>query len=338
MAEPPVRVLYIAGAGRSGSTLLECLLNELPGVCAAGEVTHVWDRGFRKNELCGCGTPFHDCGFWRDVRRVAFGGSDVDVAAAAELRSSLCRLYNIPRLLAPAAARGRRFRARLSRYGDLLTRLYRAVAVVSGARVVVDSSKYPPEAFLLAGMGNIDLSILHVVRHSNAVAYAWQKWKERPDVHWTTAYMARYPFLKTAMAWNVFNALIESLGRRGVPYQRARYEDLVADPRAVVLEAARFLGIEPGALSGVREGAVVLGGNHTASGNPVRLRTGTLPLTLDTEWSERAPRHQRFLVNVLTSPLLRRYGYRWRDAGPGTHGRSPVDAARSGRAEPSVSA
>jgi len=35
-----VRVVYLGGLGRSGSTLLERLLGELPGVCPAGEVVH----------------------------------------------------------------------------------------------------------------------------------------------------------------------------------------------------------------------------------------------------------------------------------------------------------
>ena len=32
-AEDPVKVLYIAGVGRSGSTLLERMLGAVPGVC-----------------------------------------------------------------------------------------------------------------------------------------------------------------------------------------------------------------------------------------------------------------------------------------------------------------
>lgn len=308
MAERRVRVLYIAGAGRSGSTLLECILNELPGVCAAGEVTHIWDRAFRQNQLCGCGRPFRECGFWRDVRRAAFGNEHVDHAAALALRASLCRLHNVPRFLVPAL-RGRRFAARLAHYGDLLRRLYRGISSVSGADVVIDSSKYPAEAFLLGAVEGIDLAVVHMVRHSNAVAYAWQKWKVRPDVHWTTAYMARYPFLKTAVGWNVFNLLIGGLSRLGVPYRRIRYEDLVADPRGAVQAVTGLLGVEPGELPGVRAGEVVLRGNHTASGNPVRLTVGPLALALDSEWRERTPRHQRLLVNLLTFPLLKKYGY-----------------------------
>ena len=49
------RVLYIGGLGRSGTTLLERILGELPGACALGEVVHLWDRDVRADERCACG-------------------------------------------------------------------------------------------------------------------------------------------------------------------------------------------------------------------------------------------------------------------------------------------
>ena len=59
-----------------GPRLLERALGELPGVLSIGETVHLWDRGLRDNELCGCGQPFSSCPFWRSVGDVAFGGWD----------------------------------------------------------------------------------------------------------------------------------------------------------------------------------------------------------------------------------------------------------------------
>jgi hypothetical protein len=309
-APPPFTLAYVAGAGRSGSTLLERLLGQIPGVCAAGEITLSWVRGFRENQLCGCGTPFRECAFWREVTRLAFGGMEAfDPEPALALRDALCRMHHIPRFASPAL-RSRAFQDRLTRYGEILRRLYHAIHQVSGARVIVDSSKYPPEAWLLRALPGLRLSVIHLVRHSNAVAYAWQKRLVRPDVHWTTAYMPRYPFLKTTIAWNVFNVVIELLGRRGVPSFRVRYEDLVARPGEIVAGAARFLGLDPAGTPFIRGNAADFTPNHTASGNPVRFATGAVALRLDREWEGAAPAVQRAIVTALTFPLLRRYGYR----------------------------
>ena len=51
--QPPQRVLFTGGLGRSGSTLIEKLLNELPPTFSVGETIHLWERGIRDAERCG---------------------------------------------------------------------------------------------------------------------------------------------------------------------------------------------------------------------------------------------------------------------------------------------
>ena len=98
------RVLYIGGWGRSGSTLAERLLGEMPEIVGAGEVTHLWQRGLIDNELCACGTPFRDCPFWTAVGDRAFGGWDT-VDAAVDHRAEASRRPDPVRAAARAADR-----------------------------------------------------------------------------------------------------------------------------------------------------------------------------------------------------------------------------------------
>src|SRR5689334_21837129 len=101
-----VRVIYFGGLGRSGSTLAERLLGELPGVCTAGEVVHMWERGIARHERCGCDEPFPSCPFWRKVGGVAFDGWDkVDPGHVTALRRTVDRSRFIPLLAAPALQR-----------------------------------------------------------------------------------------------------------------------------------------------------------------------------------------------------------------------------------------
>ena len=69
------RVLYLGGLGRSGTTLVERLLGELPSVCALGEVVHLWQRDVLNDERCGCGAKFSACTFWKRVGEQAFDES-----------------------------------------------------------------------------------------------------------------------------------------------------------------------------------------------------------------------------------------------------------------------
>ncbi len=78
------RVLFLGGLGRSGTTLLERILGELPGVTPLGEVVHLWQRGIRADEKCGCGVRFAACPFWQRVGEHAFGGYRAPVSTSSE--------------------------------------------------------------------------------------------------------------------------------------------------------------------------------------------------------------------------------------------------------------
>ena len=173
-AEGGVRVLYVAGWGRSGSTLLDRLLGQVPGVFSAGELRDIWQRGVMENRLCGCGAAFHDCEVWRKVGEVAFGGwSELDVDDAQALRLRLDRPWSPPRVL------GSRLTPELDedveRYVGYLQRLYGAIAQVTDARLIVDSSKIPTYAMLLRRVPGMDLRALHLVRDPRGVVHSWQK-------------------------------------------------------------------------------------------------------------------------------------------------------------------
>ena len=110
-----VKVLFIAGPGRSGSTLLDMLLGQINGCYSTGELRFIWSRGFEQNQLCGCGKPFRECEFWTEVVKEAFGGfEDIDYARIEELREPVEHLVskglsiNIdPKLLTPYEEIGR---------------------------------------------------------------------------------------------------------------------------------------------------------------------------------------------------------------------------------------
>ena len=65
--ERPIKLVYIAGYPRSGSTLLLRLLGAAPGYFAIGELHEVWLRSFIEDQLCGCGRSFSECDFWEQV-------------------------------------------------------------------------------------------------------------------------------------------------------------------------------------------------------------------------------------------------------------------------------
>jgi hypothetical protein len=297
------RVLYLGGLGRSGTTLVERLLGELPSVCALGEIVHLWQRDILDDERCGCGARFSACTFWKRVGERAFGGwSTVDVARVHALRDAVERTRHIPRLAKPSPE--------VLEYASFYTRVYRAAAEVSGAAVVVDSSKHSALAHVLRWAGNIDLRVVHVVRDARGVAYSWTKTVSRPETDGTDE-MTRYSPSRSALLWNAHNAAFGLLARRGVPVHRVRYEQFLADPRAALTDLAAYAGVPvAGAdLKFVGDGHADLGVGHSAAGNPMRFTVGRLALRRDDAWTVALPPRQRRLVGAVCAPMLRAYGY-----------------------------
>jgi hypothetical protein len=310
MGSPPV--VYIAGAGRSGSTLLARLLAERSGYVAVGELRYVWERGVRDNHLCECGDPFRQCAFWRDVMAEAVGGMDaVTPDGFMAYIAGVDRIRHVPALYA-GGLRSAAFEGRLVVVGDLLRSLYDAILRVSGGRVVVDSSKDPSYAFVLAAIGSIDLGIVHLVRDSRAVAHSWTRAKRRPEIHWQAQDMERRGPVEASTQWVVNNALVDVLQRRQPGFVRMRYEDLVEDPAAHVELVAALHAAEPDP-AGVPPGPRFA---HSISGNPMRFEAGALRVLADDEWTLAMPARDRRIVTWATAPLLARYGYLPRRTSP----------------------
>jgi hypothetical protein len=303
------RLVFVGGMGRSGSTLIERLLGELPGFCSVGEVVHLWRRGLVENERCGCGLPFADCGFWGEVGARAFGGwGRLDARRVLRLKDSVDRTRFLPALLngpgeGALAVRG-------EQYTELYHRLYSAVAEVSGARVIVDASKHASLAACLRWRYGARMRLLHVVRDPRAVAHSWGKRVTRPDASPGSSEpeMARYSAGRSALQWMTQNSSLDALARLGTPTLRVRYEDFVADPEAEFGRICDFAG-HTGVPLALGEGGVELSEGHAVSGNPMRFRPGPVGVRADQGWRDGLAPWRRHLVTMVTTPTRGRYGY-----------------------------
>ena len=303
-----IPVIFIAGAGRSGSTLLDRLLGQSEQLASLGELRHLWVRGLRENQLCGCGSPFSECVFWRAAMEEAFGcRANIKLTEIIRLQKTVDQLANVPTLLGllrPAPA----YRVALHDYSKILAKLYGAIAALT-KRTIIDSSKDPSHGLLLAKLPALEMDVIHLIRDSRAVAFSLQRSKERPEIYWRKELMPKLSPLRSAARWSVVNAFSECLANKAKRSFRVIYEDLVSSPRQLMARLAEHLNI-PDLASKVRpDGTVSLGLAHTVSGNPMRFVQGDIRLACDDEWERRMPLISRASVTAATWLQLRRYGY-----------------------------
>ena len=333
------RVVFIAGDGRSGGTLLGQILDGLSDSVYVGELKNIWHESFEQNEPCGCGERFRHCEFWRAVVEKTFGSFErLDLRAMLRMHMSVARERYIPMLMLLNRVPAELFGSKLPRaYEDVLSRLYGAIREVAGKSVVVDSSREVSQALVLARIPSIDLKVLHLVRDSRAVAFSNSR--RKPQFGDDIASPVRKPMLSFERKqetpfgrgwhprgccpgeglwqarWSGLGAMrrlqaIPHLRRRSkIPYARLLYEDLVRDPREAIVRALDQLELGRPDLSMIQGTYVKLGVNHAISGNPVKFNSGGVDLRIDDEWRAAMRERDRRTVTLLTSPLMRRYGY-----------------------------
>lgn len=303
-----LKVLYIAGNGRSGSTLLDIILGQVPGFFPVGEVRNVWDYGVVENRPCGCGRAFDECETWGRILKAGFGADAPDPAAVAAWRERFAQTKRLLPMLANPGRYDRRADADLDAYLRVLERLYHSVARETGSRVVVDSSKWPTYAFLLDRIPGIDLHVLHLVRDPRACAFSWTRRKEGEPGRLLDQQGSVY----TTAYWVVWNPVIRHLWkRRRGRYRFLRYEDFVRAPRETAARILEFVGEDPAANPFTDDVTVNISPTHTIEGNFTRFLEGDVKIRADHEWRDRMPAGNRLLVTAMTWPFLWKYGY-WR--------------------------
>ena len=309
-ASRPVKVIYVAGLGRSGSTLLTRLMGQVEGVCAVGEAHHLWRTGAPRaatDELCGCGRTYAECGFWPARLREVFDG-DTPLATMESLADRVARIRRIPNLLRGGDAE---FERALADYGAVWRRLYGGLAAATGAEVIFDASKDLGPLYFLHRVAGVHVALVHLVRDPRAVAYSWSRRKLRPEFVGREVWMNTHGPIDAAWRWLYSNRLAERAQRLFPDNLTLRYEDFVAEPRATLAEICALAGVDGADLGFIDGDRVTLRRtNCTLSGNPMRFDEGTLTVRPDTRWQTDYGRAPRALVSALTWPRRWRYGYR----------------------------
>jgi len=206
------KVLYVMGAGRSGSTILGVALGNCGNVFFAGEL----DRWLARSGVPRDGPE--RTRFWNIVRE--------DVDDAAELFGG--KTTSLERSSALLDIRKWPLRRRLrQRYRRVSEALYVAIGRATGVTHIVDTSHYPLRARELRALQGIDLSLLFLVRDPQRGVASLG----REDVPERTFGVVRAnAYLWLTYVLSVFVFLRHPRERRLF----VRHEDFVADPEGVL--------------------------------------------------------------------------------------------------------
>jgi len=307
-----IQVNYVLGLGRSGSTVIGRAMAEVLGAVPGDEVMAVWQRGVLEDRVCSCGVPFSLCVHWRSV--VATAPSWFEPETAQRVVGEIHRVMGVlgpVRVLTPGG-RASLVSSIPDFWFDAVGALYRGIASVGGSTTIVDTSKAPVLAWLLAHVPGVRVSTVLVVRDPRDVARSWSRPPALPEgAHELPALV---PW-KTAIVWLLCNAASErvhvALGGSSAVRTPIRLEDFTADPRRAINAMARSFGAEGFAIP---DPLLIPTVSHTMSGHPSVRFAGAAVAVHETPPRPAAWRGaSTAVVSLVDAPLMRRYGYRLGD-------------------------
>jgi hypothetical protein len=306
MNDEKLKLLYIASNGRSGSTLLEMLLNVSPHLWTLGEF-HVLPWELRRDHPCGCGTSVVNCGLWgpiiKEHENILVHGSITHFRRVHNADRAL-RLAELPAFLSSRLHLSGAKSEEIHRYAEdnrIILDAVRCRAKELGKPSVtwlVDSSKSPYRLRWLAASHQFELKVIHLVKDPRAFAYSMAK-----D---SSGVMKAYRVVRAATRWQVENRLFDALSRqylRSDQFVRLRYEQLAEGTEETLQQLAEWLRIP--SWSGASER--FRGMNHGIAGNPARFESRGIKL--DERWRRELPVNLQRLAFRCGWQLTARYGY-----------------------------
>lgn len=259
------KVLYVAGYGRSGSTVLDVVLGSHTEITGLGELSLIRDELTAEGRRCACGELYGDCQLWGPMARGIEDDPDVESIRRVEKRSRVLRL-----LLGWLPKSDR------TAYRDYHTRLWNHLERhAPEGRLLVDSSKsarYTLGRFLaLRKICGDDVRVVHLVRSGSSVMESvvlrGSNWAQEG---YTKA--PRLPGLRALVGWTSTNIWVSVLGRLlgSERYLMLRFEDLLKDPSGQLERIGAFAGFDPGCLLARLENGARFETDHQMGGNRVR--------------------------------------------------------------------
>lgn len=262
----PYRIVYIAGAGRSGSTLLGRLLGGHPHAFFPGELKvfsptkKLRGKPTRENRRCGCGVnASNECRFWEDVTTYLKHNHQLGLWTNLEVHNgdtSTFRFHNLA--------------------------LYDAIHAISKAPFIIDSSKSHNRLEKLLASQLFDIRVIYLQRNPYGVVYSNLK-LGRDLRYYSRHYAQNYYYTRKLL--------------KGHDHHYVRYEKLVENPGKALKDIMSWLGLsyDPAQLNW--KNSIF----HIIAGNKPRM-INDQPISPDNSWREQLTIREKIHISRRSLP------------------------------------
>lgn len=219
-----VNIHYIAGYVRSGSTIMDILLGNMPGHFSLGELSFLPTNGLRDNEFCSCGSRVQECEFWKPISLEWEQQRTLSLSDYNSYYKGLMGNKNAIKLFYKLSFPDKQFNIFL----EDTALLYRVIQKHLPGQVLIESSKLPFRILLLKRMG-FDVKIIHLVRRLSGVLDSTKKTIEKNPELGVEKDLEPRGTAFVIFTW-LFTNIQVVLFSKGVQRKKVTYEQLIGQP------------------------------------------------------------------------------------------------------------
>jgi hypothetical protein len=277
MNNKTIPLLYLLGAGRSGTTLIATVLGNQPKIQAVGEM-HQFQEHLLNNKNCSCGELLEDCVFWEPILNyLDLNLIDLQRNSQKEKHSNILKL-----MLTRRADK---------EYIALQEDIYRGILNSNSESWILDSSKYISRYLLLSKSKLFNIKGLYVVRDVRGVINSFKKQVQTPKRPLST--ILYYVLI------NSFGQLVCWTDKRVI---KIKYEDFIKQPDKMVGKILTHITQTDDS----RKKPVVPSEFHVPhiiGGNRLKAKS-SIVIKPDLEWKNKIPRVVQIVYYFLVFPIM----------------------------------
>lgn len=264
-----MKIIYIAGDGRSGSTILDAILGNASETISVGECCRFWTRFNEKKTLCGCGDKIEECLLWSkidiSIRNKFPNYNPIDFEKKVKHILLFKNFNKIPKYITNPAWK---------EFCEIVKFFYISIAQISDKNTIIDSTKFPSWVAFLIQLDFCEIKVIHLERNLQSVANSWKKKILLPEYYDQKIYMpikSNFLILKSWIKVKYLSAKIKKTG----DYLFVNYESFCNDNSTHIVKIEDFTGIT------INSENLKIPFNHSIGGNPVRNNTGKNEIIVD---------------------------------------------------------
>jgi len=306
-----VNLAYILSANYSGSTLLAMLLGAQTEAFTMGEM-RVPALQNPDSYRCSCGELIKQCGFWNEVsQRMEKKGitgftiinpglsiHDVESRYITRVLNAMPRGPMLEGVRSVALSLSPSWPSHLREVHARNTALAEVFQEMSGAKIVVDSSKLALHLKFLLKSDRLKIKALNLVRDGRAVVtsmlgHGFQRASRAETI------------AGAALEWRRINEAAECiLGMLpSSQFMDLRYEELCRQPEAMLRDICKFLGMDTRQIN-----LDFRSKTQHVLGNDMRLKSGS-EIRLDERWRTTLTKEDLAVFDQVAGEMNRKYGY-----------------------------